>query len=84
MLSNGPGCSRELWCRKMHYVASKLVFLKLYFMHISKDILLLRAQNGIKNVNDTFPYSRNVKNYENVKLVIMHGCTAAPYIMHEI
>ena len=29
------------------------------------------------NVNDTFPYSRNVKNYENVKLVNLSSCTAA-------
>ena len=52
-------------------------FLKLYFIHISKDILLLRAQNAIKNENDTFPERRNVKDYENVKLVNLSSRTAA-------
>ena len=45
-LSYEPGCSHELWCRKCAtWLWNKylLFFLKLYFMHISKDILLLRA-----------------------------------------
>ena len=29
------------------------------------------------NVNDTFPYSRDVKDYENVKLVNLSSCTVA-------
>ena len=29
------------------------------------------------NVNDTFPKRRNVKDYENVKLVNLSSCTAA-------
>ena len=48
-------------------------FLKLYFIHISKDILLLWAQNA----NDTFLENCNVKDYENVKLVTLSSCTAA-------
>ena len=44
---------------------------------MSKDILLLRAQSAITNVNDTFPKGRNVKDYENVKLVNLSSCTAA-------
>ena len=38
------------------------------------------------NVNNTFPESYNVKDYENIKIgksAIMQGCTAAPYIMHD-
>ena len=34
-------------------------------------------KNAIKNVSDTFPESRNVKDYENVKLVNLSSCTAA-------
>ena len=35
--------------------------LKLCFIHISKDILPLRALNAKNNVNDIFPESRNVR-----------------------
>ena len=35
------------------------------------------------NVNDTFLESRKVKDYENVKLVNLSSCTAAPYVMHD-
>ena len=31
----------------------------------------------LNNVNDTFPEIRNVKDYENVKLVNLSSCTAA-------
>ena len=31
----------------------------------------------LNNVNDTFPESRNVNDYENVKLVNLSSCTAA-------
>ena len=65
-----------------------LFFLKLYFMHISKDILPLRAQKAIKqyNVNHTFPKSRNVRDYENTKLVNLPSCeaTALPLILSMI
>ena len=50
-LSYEPGCSHELWCRKCAtWLWNKYVlfFLKLYFMHISKDILPLRSLNAIK------------------------------------
>ena len=52
-------------------------FLKLYFMHISKDVLLLQAQNAIKQCKSYFPESLNVKDYENVKLVKLSSCTAS-------
>ena len=57
----------------MFYFFSKFF----YFIHISKDILPLRALNAINNVNNTFPESYDVKNYENIKLVNLLLCTAA-------
>ena len=47
-------------------------FLKLNFIHIFKDILPLRAQHVISNVNNIFPQSYNVKDYENIKSVNCH------------
>ena len=61
-------------------------FLKLYFIHISKEILLLRAQNAIKQCKWYFsrkPSCQGLRKYKIGKSVIMHGCTAAPYIMHD-
>ena len=52
-------------------------FLKLYFIHISKNILLLRAQNAIQQCKWYFLESRNAKDYENVKLVNLSSSTAA-------
>ena len=52
-LSYEPGCSHELWCRKCAtWLWNKYVlfFLKLYSMHISKDILPLRSLNAIKKM----------------------------------
>ena len=75
-----PGCSRELWCRKCAtWLWNKYVlfFLKVYFIYISKDILLLRAQSSIKQCKWYFPKSRNVKDYENVKLVNLSSGMAA-------
>ena len=50
-LSYEHGCSHELWCRECaswHWNKYVLIYLELYFIHISKDILLLQAQNAIK------------------------------------
>ena len=62
-------------------------FLKLYFIHISKDILLLRAQNAIKQCKWCFsrkPYCQWLLKCKIGKPVIIHGCTPAPYIMHDL
>ena len=37
-----------------------IFFLKHYFIYVSEDSLLLRAQNAIKNLNDTFLESRYI------------------------
>ena len=61
-------------------------FLKLYFLRISKDILLLRAQKAIKQSKWYFsrkPYRQQLRKCKIRKSIIMRGCTAAPYIMHD-
>ena len=62
------------------------IFPKLYSIHISRDILLLWAQNIIKQCKCYFPKSRNVKDYENVKLVNLSSSTAAqmPLVLYMI
>ena len=78
-----------VWCRKSTACLWKkyiLFFLKLYLIHISSDILLLRAHNAINNANDAFPESCYGKSYENVKLVNLPSCWAAqlPLIFYTI
>ena len=83
-LSNELGCSHELWCRKCAtWLWSKYVFFfffKLYSIHISKDIPLLRAQNSIKQYKWYFsrnPLCQGLWKYKISKSAIMHGRTAA-------
>ena len=80
-LSYEPGCSRELWCRKCatwlwnKYV---LIFSKtLFYTHIQRHTDASGTKCYQNNVNDTFLESRNVKDYENVKLVNLSSCPAA-------
>ena len=61
-------------------------FLKLYFMHISKDILPLRAQNAIKQCKWYISRKllcQGLRKYKIGKSGIMQGRTAASYIMHD-
>ena len=61
-------------------------FLKLYSVHISKDILLLQAQNAIKQCKWYFSRKSECQGLRKCKIgksATMHGRTAAPYIMHD-
>ena len=61
-------------------------FLKLYFIHISKDILPLRALNAIKQCKyyiSRKPQCQGLRKYKIGKSAIMQGRTAAPFIMHD-
>ena len=61
-------------------------FLKLYFIHISKDILPLRALNTIKQCKWYFSrklWCQGLRKYKIGKSAIMQGRTAAPCIMHD-
>ena len=51
--------------------------LKLYFIHISKDILLLRAQNAIKQCKWYFSKKPQFQGLRSYKLVNLSSCMAA-------
>ena len=89
-LSYEPGCSHELWCRKCatwlwnDYV---LIFSWTLFYTISQDILLLRAQNAIKQCKwyiSRKPLCQGLRICKTSKSVVMQGRTAASYIAHDL
>ena len=80
-LSYGPGCSRELWCRKCatwlwnKYV---LIFSKILFHTLIQRHTAAAGTKCYKTMQIIFfSERRNVKDYENVKLVNLSSCTAA-------
>ena len=86
-LSYESGYSHELWCRKCttwHW--NKYVFIfKFYLIHISEDILLLHAQNAIKQCKRYFSRKLLCQGLRKCKIdksAIMLGCTATPSIIH--
>ena len=61
-------------------------FLKLYFIHISKDILLLRAQKVVKQCKRNFPRKllcQGLRKSKIGKSAIMLGRTATSCIAHD-
>ena len=63
-----------------------LNFYKAFFIHTSKDILRLRAQNATKQCKLYFsrkPQCQVLRKFKIGKSDIIKGRTAAPYIMHD-
>ena len=80
-LSYEPGCSRELWCRKCAtWLSNKyvLIFSKtLFHTHIQRHTAAAGTKCYKTMIIIFFLERRNVKDYENVKLVNLSLRTAA-------
>ena len=88
-LSYESGCSHAFWCRECatwHWNKYVLIFIKLYFIHISKDILLLQAQKAVKQYKLYFSRKllcQGLRKCNISKSAIMLGRTATSSIAHD-
>ena len=88
-LSYEPGCSRELWCRKCAtWIWNKyvLIFSKnLFHTHIQRHTAAAgtKCYKTLKMIFSRMPWCQELRKCKIGKSVSRHGCTAAPYIMHD-